>query len=105
MKQRFKIQLKLKMAQDGGAERVSVSPNTMTCRSGTLWASRCAALDGGGACHELQGSDFSAGLSESREAGTGLVDDLLDGVWATMREAQRQSCSLSGPRSSPRCTS
>jgi hypothetical protein len=29
-KQRFKIQLKLKMAQDGGAERVSVSPNTMT---------------------------------------------------------------------------
>jgi hypothetical protein len=45
-----------------------------------------------------RGSDFSAGPSESREAGTGLVDDLLDGVWARMREAQRQSCSLSGPR-------
>jgi hypothetical protein len=51
-----------------------------------------------------RGSDFSAGPSESREAGTGLVDDLLDCVWARMREAQRQSCSLSGPRSSPRCT-
>jgi hypothetical protein len=93
------------MAQDGGAERVWVSPNGMACRCGTLWAARCAVFGGGGAYHELQGTDFSAGCSESREAGAGLVDDLLDGVWATMREAQRQSCSLSGPRSSPRCTS
>jgi hypothetical protein len=56
------------------------------------------------ACRPLVGlvagcrlSDFSVGPSESRESGAGLVDDLLDGVWVTMREAQRQSCSLSGP--------
>jgi hypothetical protein len=30
--------LKLTMAQDGGAKRVWVSPNAMACRSGTLWA-------------------------------------------------------------------
>jgi hypothetical protein len=53
--------LKLTMAQDGGAERVWVSPNAVACRSGTLWASWCAVFDGGEACHELQGVRLLSG--------------------------------------------